>query len=86
MHTIELLEEAIALATRSGIGVRQDWFGGSPAGLCELKGRRFVFVDLSLSPREQLEQILEGLRNFGEFADPQPSPRLCNLLNRRKAA
>src|SRR4051812_40372356 len=47
MHTVELLEQAIAAAGRCGIVVRQDWFGGSAAGACEFQGRRWVFVDLS---------------------------------------
>ena len=86
MHTVELLEEAIALATRSGIGVRQEWFGGSTAGACEFNGRKWIFVDLSLSLHEQLEQVLEALRELGELAEPAPSRRLQSLLNSRKAA
>ncbi len=86
MHTVELLEEAIALATRSGVGVRQDWFGGSTAGACEFNGRKWIFIDLSLSLREQLDQVLEGLRELAEFADPAPSRRLQSLLSFRKAA
>lgn len=86
MHTVELLEEAVAVATRSGIGVRQDWFGGSTAGACEFGGKKWVFIDLSLSPREQLEQVLEALRELAEFAGPAPSPSLCSLLNARRAA
>lgn len=58
MHTVELLEEAIAVAIRSGYKIRQDWFGGNAAGACEFKGQKWIFIDLSLGPREQLEQVL----------------------------
>lgn len=85
MHAVELLEQAIALADRLGWAVRQDWFGGSHAGTCELKGRRFIFIDLATSPREQLDQVLEALRslpNLDQTAVPAP---LQALLGLRKA-
>jgi hypothetical protein len=86
MHTVELLEQAIALAEQCGFVVRQDWFGGSPAGACELKGRRWILIDLALGPREQLEGVLEALRAAPNL-DPVPMPpQLRGMLNLRKAA
>ena len=35
MHTIEVLEQAIAQAKRLGFGVRSEWLGGSGGGDCE---------------------------------------------------
>ena len=86
MHTVELLEQALALAERSGIVVRLDWFGGAAAGSCELKGRRWVLVDLALSPAEQLEQVLAALAEAAEVDDSTASPHLQKLLSLRKAA
>ncbi len=86
MHTVELLEHAIALAEQCGFVVRQDWFGGLSAGACEVKGRRWILIDLALNPREQLEGVLDALR-----ATPTPElipmpPQLRGMLNLRKAA
>ncbi|REK13074.1 MAG: hypothetical protein DWQ37_10655 [Planctomycetota bacterium] len=86
MHTVELLEEAVALAVRAGFGVRQDWFGGAPAGACELKGQKWIFIDLALSAREQLDQVVEALREAPIPPDTTISRQLQALLAPRKAA
>ena len=86
MHTVELLEQAIALAAQCGIAVRQDWLLGSAAGVCEFKGRRWLFVDLAQSPREQLDQVLDALGQLPHPAASAPSQQLQALLTRRKAA
>ena len=61
MHTVERLEQALAVAQRRGFIVRQDWFNGTVSATCELKGRRWLFIDLALSPAEQLDMVLEAL-------------------------
>ena len=85
MHTVELLEEAIALAVERGFGVRQDWFGGAAGGACEIKGERWVFIDLALHPREQLHQVLDALEDFSDLPHPALNPQLQALLKTRKA-
>ena len=86
MHTVELLDQAIALAGRCGFVVRQDWFGGSAAGACEFQGRRWIFIDLALTPREQLDQVLKALRALPSIAPDQVPAQLHTMLNLRKAA
>lgn len=66
MHTVDLLEQAIALAESLGYRIRQEWLGGSGGGGCEIRGQRWLFVDLALTPVEQFNQVLEVLQ-----ADPQ---------------
>src|SRR5262245_28457770 len=85
MHTVELLEEALALAARSGLTVRQDWFGGAAAGACEVKGRPWVFVDLALTPAEQLDQGLAALRRLPNLSSAPVSPQMERTLYRRAA-
>lgn len=86
MHTVELLEEAIDLAKRLGFVVREDWFGGAPAGACQLKGRRWLFVDLALSPREKLDEVVAVLRSVPIPPDSDVSPQLQAMLTTHKAA
>jgi hypothetical protein len=86
MHTVELLEQALALAERSGIVVRQDWFAGGPAGCCQVKGRQWLLLDLALSPAEQLEQVLEALAIVDKVDAAATNPHLQKLLSLRKAA
>lgn len=66
MHTFELLHEALALATSMGYSIRHEWLGGGSGGSCEIAGKRWLFVDLSLSPLDQLDQVVRALQ-----ADPQ---------------
>ena len=62
MTTVELLQDAIRSAHRLGYQVRHEWLGGSGGGGCEIKGQKWLFVDLALTPIDQLEQVLETLR------------------------
>ena len=61
MHTVELLEEAVAAAESLGYILRYEWLDGAGGGACEIGGRRIIFVDLALSPDEQFTQVLESL-------------------------
>jgi hypothetical protein len=86
MHTVELLDEAVAVAAQCGVGVRQDWFGGAAGGACQIKGQPWIFIDLALTPREQLEQVLDALRELSNPPQVSPSPQLQALLKLPKAA
>ena len=86
MHTVELLDQAIRLATDCGFVVRQDWFGGASAGACEYRGRRWIFIDLALSPAEQLSQVVDALRNAPSLPTREMPPQLSALVSRRQAA
>lgn len=68
MHTIERLQEAIRQAERQGYTVRQEWLAGSNGGACEIKGRKYLFLDVAASPMDQLDQILQSLHNTPERA------------------
>lgn len=61
MHTIEKLERLKDLAERAGYTVRQEWLGGVAGGACHFAGRKWIFIDLSLSVIEQLEQVTAAL-------------------------
>ncbi len=61
MHTVEMLEQALALVKQLGYSVRYESLEGH-SGACELKGQKILFLDLGLSPSEQLEYVLEALK------------------------
>jgi hypothetical protein len=87
MHTIELLEAALETARSLGYKVRFEWLSGSGGGDCEVKGRKLLFVDLSLPPTEQLDQTIEALGRMTGFATLPIRPDLRVLLEgRRKSA
>lgn len=59
MHRVEKLEALLARAASRGYVVRQEWLGGLGCGVCEMGGRKYLFVDLALSVADQLGQIAE---------------------------
>ncbi|HEX7450083.1 MAG TPA: hypothetical protein VF306_21160 [Pirellulales bacterium] len=86
MHTVELLEEALRAAEALGYQVRREWLGGVGGGNCEIKGRKHVFIDLSLSLPDQLQQALAALRVEPRMAHAEVSTELRRQLHGRRAA
>lgn len=86
MHTVELLEEAIHVAERAGYKVRQEWMGGGGCGGCEIKGRKWVFLDLSLGPQDLLDVVVDVLRSDPTVASLPMPHQLRDLLQLRKTA
>jgi hypothetical protein len=65
MHTVDLLEQAIATAKQLGYHVREEWLG-TGGGSCILRGQRALFVDLALNHREQLDVVLAAISEADE--------------------
>lgn len=80
MHTIERLERLKDVAERAGYTVRQEWLGGVAGGACQFAGRKWIFLDLSLSVIEQLEQMADALHG-----DPAVSALSPTLLGQNRA-
>jgi hypothetical protein len=86
MHTVDALEAALALAKQAGYRVREEWLGGAGGGGCEIRGSKWIFLDLALGPEEQLDHVLDTLRldpAFSGVALPEP---LGGLPGLRKSA
>jgi hypothetical protein len=62
MLTVELLKEAIGLARQLGYQISEEWLNGHGGGMCELKGQKWLFLDLGLGPSEQLDVVVSALR------------------------
>ena len=86
MHTADLLEEALKVAQTLGFNIRHVWLDGSGGGGCEIRGQRWIFVDLALSPSEQLAQVTEALEGLPESTTLPIRPELRSLLKLRKSA
>lgn len=74
MNTVERTERALALAEERGFRIRREWLGGAGGGLCQYGGQKWVFLDLAQSAQEQLEQLLEILRDDSAASATQKSP------------
>ncbi len=86
MHTLELLKQSLDLAGRLGYTIRQEWLAGSGGGWCELKGRKLLFLDLDLSPPDQLDLVLEALRREPDAPNLPMPHELRELLKLRLSA
>ena len=86
MDTVDLLEQALVTAERVGIRYRQDWLSGDGGGVCELKGQKWIFLDLGQGPAEQLEQVLAALRQEPRVLNLELSPALRQQLGLRRSA
>jgi hypothetical protein len=85
MLTVELLEEALELARRAGYRVRQEWLEGCAGGACTIRGQKWLFLDPTMSPGEQLEEVLNALWADPDVAAIDLGPEL-QQVNLRKAA
>ena len=86
MHTVELVKEAIVLARRAGFRIRQEYLGGAIGGGCEFAGQKWIFLDVSLGPVDQLDQILEALGRDPNAATMPMPDELRRRLGLRKSA
>lgn len=67
MHLFEQMEIALACAEQLGYRVRHEYLGGVTGGACEFAGNSWIFIDLAISPAEQLEQLLAVLESHPHF-------------------
>ncbi|MCA9247328.1 MAG: hypothetical protein KDA42_09445 [Planctomycetales bacterium] len=86
MHTVELLEQALSAARALGYQVRQDFLGGAGGGACEIKGQKWLFLDLAQDPRDHLDQVLDALRHEPAAETLALPATLQPLIRYRKSA
>jgi hypothetical protein len=82
MHTVEVLDHALTVAESLGYGIRHEWLGGSGGGACEFGGRKWIFVDLALGVTEQLDQVVDALRDESAIHTVHVPPEIQRLLDR----
>ena len=86
MHSVELLEQALAAAKSLGYGIRHEYLGDIGGAACEIAGRKWLFVDLALNTSEQLGEVLEALRQDSGVDSIRLSAELAHALGVRRAA
>ncbi|MBI1901067.1 MAG: hypothetical protein HYS13_08150 [Planctomycetia bacterium] len=87
MHTVDLLDESLRMARNLGYEVRFEWLGGTAGGACEIHGRRWIFLDLALTPAEHLQLVREALGASALCLEARPNaPQLQNSPSAGQAA
>lgn len=65
MHELNIkkqLQSFITLAKDSGFEIRHELLDGIGSSICEVRGRKCLFLDVSCGPAEQLESIKATLQ------------------------
>jgi hypothetical protein len=85
MDTIDLLERALRAVEGLGYRIRQDWLEGQGGG-CEIKGQKWLFLDLASAPAEQLHLVAEVLSREVAHRRLELEPQLRRFIDGRRAA
>ncbi len=80
MHRVERLEQLLEQAAVRGYVVRHEWLEGRGGGVCEIAGRKHLFIDLAQNITEQLAQVAEALQS-----EPLPASAEHTSANDRAA-
>ena len=76
MDATAQLDTIVRLFEQLGVEVRKERLGGSGGGLCRIRGKRVVFVDLDADTATRLDQCVAALAAVPEAATVYISPEL----------
>ena len=80
MLTSELFDALCQLAGNLGYEVRLECLPGQ-GGVCELKGRRLLFVDTTQHLDDQIEQVATAIAGHPDLAHADLDPAVRQLLH-----
>jgi hypothetical protein len=80
MDSLQLLADALEIARQLGFEVREELIGEGRGGACRIRGRKCLFLDSRLAPRERLERVLDAIRGDSGIAEIAVRPALKHLL------
>ncbi len=86
MHSVELMEHAIAVAEQLGWRVRYENLGEVGGGACEIAGQKWIFIDLALPPLEQFGQVIQALQSDAAIYTVNLPECLAEYFEVRRAA
>ena len=85
MDATAQLQTVIDVLASLEIEVRREHLGGDSGGLCKLRGRRVVFVDLDADVATRLERCVEVLRGLPDLETVYLAPHLREMLDQSEA-
>ena len=84
MQPVELILQIRNVMDRLGVEVREGYLGGSGGGLCRIRGRRVVFVDLDADVASTLDVMVAALTALPEAEGVFLPPALRDLVDKHK--
>jgi len=82
MDIEDRLDILLNAAAELGIDVRREPLGGQAGGLCTVRGRRVLFVDVSADLMTRYEKTLEALAGLPGLQDRYIPPEIREDLDR----
>lgn len=86
MHSLDLLQIALETAKRQGFSIRREWLGGVAGGKCRIGHKKILFVDISLSVLEQLQQVTSSLATEHNLPLAELDPALVRVIRATREA
>jgi hypothetical protein len=86
MHAAQLLAEATQLARQLDYQVREEYLDGAGGGHCAFGGKKWLLLDVTQSPAEQLSDVADALRAEEGVWRLPITPPLAEVLYPAKAA
>ena len=86
MHVARLLAEAMELARQLQYTIREEYLDGAGGGHCYFSGKKWLLLDITQSPEEQLSDVSDALRAETGLWRLPITPPLARLLQVTKAA
>ncbi|MCK6482902.1 MAG: hypothetical protein HUU22_09015 [Phycisphaerae bacterium] len=86
MDLHQRLEALLTLAEQIGLEIRRESLGGDGGGLCELRGRRVLFVDSAADIDTRYERTLAAIAETPEWESRYVSPELREDLDRMRGS
>ncbi len=71
----------LRLFEQLGVEVRQERLGGAGGGLCQLRGRRVVFVDLDADAATRIDRCIKALATVPEASSVFVNPNLREQID-----
>ena len=85
LDTLSQLESVVEAFDRLGVEVRRANLGGSGGGLCRIRGRPVVFIDLDADPATQLQCTVQALTALPNAETVFLAPNLRELMDNERS-
>ena len=85
MDPFAQIDLIVDLLTRMDIEVRREKMGGEGGGLCQMRGRRVMFIDEDADAATRIDRCVTGLANLPEIESMFLPPDLRDQVDRARA-
>jgi len=79
-----LLQALLEVAEKAGIEVRQAALGGQGGGLCVLRGKKILFIDVSADLAEEIARTAEALADLEDLEQQYLLPQVRQVLQKHQ--